>query len=52
MCANITEQNYFNDYCGVGEEVDDVGIRPMALGIGCAVALLWVAQEDSRDTDS
>lgn len=48
----ITELNYFNDCCGVGEEVDDGGICPRVLGMGCTVALWWVAKEDSRDTDS
>lgn len=50
--VNITELNYFNDCCLMGKEVDDGGILPMALGMGCTVALWWVAKEDSRDMDS
>lgn len=46
-CVNNTELNYFNDRCSVGEEVKDLGIHPLALGMGCTVALLRVAKEDS-----
>lgn len=46
-CVNSTELNYFNDWCGVGEEVEDLGIHPLALGMGCTVALLGLAKEDS-----
>lgn len=46
-CVNITELNYFNDWYGVGDKVEDLGIRPRALGVACTVALLGVAKEDS-----
>lgn len=45
--VNSTELNDLNDWCGVGEEVEDLGLHLLALGMRCAVTLLQVAKEDS-----